>query len=269
VRFAEMTSPELDDFIRHDPVVLLPVGTMEEHGPHLPLETDAIIATEVAKRIDETMVNELPLLVMPTVWTGYSSRDVARWPGTMRLKPETVVDIVYQVCASLVNMGVKNIVVIHTHGHHAGIMRMVARKVFDELDVHIAITSPAAFGAAAFNRVRRSNQGSSVHAGEYETSLMMALGRRVVEQMMDSQDAVEYRSRFVSGDNFVSSEVKVDFWSTWGLNESNTGVLGDPTQACVETGQAVLKAILANYREFLLEFASVQKARRQESSKGE
>ena len=61
---------------------------------HLPIKTDAFIAEEVAKRVAEKIEDELPVLVMPTIWSGYSMKAVSRWPGTIRLKPETFINII-------------------------------------------------------------------------------------------------------------------------------------------------------------------------------
>lgn len=250
--FADQSWPQLKDAIARDTLLLLPVGTVEEHGPHLPVSTDTVIATRVAQAIAEATAGDPPLLVMPTVWTGYSSKEMTRWPGTIRVQPETLIAMLGDVCASLVEMGFLKIVILDCHGHHSGILNVVARKIADSHGVYLAVTSPARMSAAAFRQIRRSEQGGAIHAGEWETSLMLHFGEPVDMARATNVDVMRYHSEFYAGDSFTGDNLV--FWSTWGLQPSQTGAYGDPTVATAETGAAVMAAIVERYGRFLREF---------------
>ena len=70
IEFMLNTSPELEEAIQKDAVVLVPIGQVEEHGPHLPVGTDTYIAQDVARQVAEKLQGELPVLVLPAVWSG-------------------------------------------------------------------------------------------------------------------------------------------------------------------------------------------------------
>ena len=83
MRSAEMTSPQIGEAARANALVLVPLGQTEEHGPHLPTGTDAMIADAVAAGIEQALDGEMPVVVLDTVRYGYSVKAVANWPGTI------------------------------------------------------------------------------------------------------------------------------------------------------------------------------------------
>jgi len=259
IYFKNLSWPQLQEAAERKTIVLLPVGQIEEHGKHLPVSTDEVIATEAAKAVAEAVADEVPVLVMPTIWTGYSVKQLTRWPGTIRVKPETLIALIVDVCASLIESGFDRIIVISSHGNHTGILRVVAREVADEHGVHLAITNPASMATGAFSRVRKSEAGGSIHAGEYETSLMLHFGEPTDMAQATDEDHFHYHTEFVSGDNFVGGS-KV-YWSTWGLQESRTGAYGDATGASAKTGQVLMDAIVENYAKFVREFNAYHEGR--------
>lgn len=252
--FAQKTWVEIGEYIKKDALIILPVGTLEEHGRHLPVETDARIAEEVAKAIGEEMKNEVPLLVMPTVWSGYSPNEMLRWPGTMQLGIDVFTDMIYGVCSSIAKMGFKKLIMLDCHGQHAPMLNIATKRIADDYGFYYAVTSPLVFSVKEFNEVRKSVQGGVLHACEWETSLMLYYTDRVKMEEVTGEDIMRYHSKFVAGDSAWGGQKVV--WSTWGLQKSKTGVYGDPTVATREMGELIHKAILKNYREFILEYMS-------------
>ena len=253
IYFVHQSWPQLQEAIDANTLIILPVGQVEEHGRHLPVSADLAIAEAIGQRLADALVAEnVPTLLMPAIWAGYSLKDVARWPGTIRVRPTVVMDLIYDVCSSLIEMGFRKIMILTCHGHHTGLLRVATRQIADAYDVHMALISPAAFSAERFSEIRRSRRGGSIHAGEWETSLMLYLGEPVDMSQATDEDLMRYHSDFIAGDNFMGSQ-KV-FWSTWGLQKSKTGVYGDPTVATAETGQAIMEAIVANGVAFAKEF---------------
>lgn len=246
IYFADKKWPELKELIKKNALIILPVGQVEEHGKHLPVKTDTCIAEEVAKRIGESLKNEIPLLVMPAVWSGYSMKSVAEWPGAMRLKQETFINMVFDICSSVIEMGFEKIMIISTHGNHTGALRVVTRNIADAHNIYMALTYPLLMAKEEFLKISKAGPKGSCHGGEYETSLMLYLNEDLVDMKeATDQDKIKISSKFYPD--------KV-FWSTWGLQKSKTGVYGDPTEATKEAGKKIMQAIINNYQKFIKEF---------------
>ena len=117
--FAQKTWPELAEYIKQEAVVILPVGTTEEHGRHLPVGTDAMIARGFGDLLGEECDKiGVPALVMETIQFGFSMAVVRQWPGCPNINPRVFEDYVFNVVDSLVTMGFKKIVMLDCHGNH-------------------------------------------------------------------------------------------------------------------------------------------------------
>ena len=244
---------ELQEYVKKDAILILPVGQTEEHGSHLPVSTDATIAEGFAKDIAEAVEGEVPVLVMPAIWAGYSPVSMGKWPGTMMVRPQVFIDYVYDVCASLVRAGFKKMVMLDCHGQHNPMLNIVTKLIADEFDgVYLTVTSPVKMSAEAFNKIRKSGRGGSCHGGEWETALMLSLTDLVNMDKVTDVDIIRYNSDFVAGDATLGSQKVV--WSTWGTQQSVTGLYGDPTPATKETGDVIRKAAIENYKKFLKEY---------------
>jgi creatinine amidohydrolase len=255
IYFADQNWPQLQKAVEANTLILFPIGQVEEHGRHLPVSTDATIAAAVGKTLAESLADEgMPALVMPTLWAGYSSKEMTQWPGTMRVRPQVLTDVLYDVCVSLVETGFRKIILLNCHGHHTGILRVVVRRISDDCGVYMAMFSPAALSAKRYDEVRKSDRGGSIHGGEWETSLMLHLGEPVDMSQATKEDVMRYHSDFVAGDNFTGSQ-RV-FWSTWGIQKSRTGIYGDPTLATAETGKVIMEAISKEGVAFAKEYWS-------------
>lgn len=257
--FHKLTSPEIQAAAARDTLILLPVGQVEEHGPHLPLDCDTIIATETARAVAETIQKQIPVLIMPAVWTAYSVRQVARWPGLITFRePETMIQMIYDILASLVENGFNKIVIINAHGNNPAILELACRKIGSDYDVFPAVTYVLAMSKSIGAAVRKSEMGGcGGHAGEEETALLLHLAPDLVHmERATNEDIVTYQNRFFPGDVYSDIENKLGgiYWSTWGVVESKSGVYGDPTVATAETGKALFAEIVNNYLDFIGEY---------------
>jgi len=229
------------------------VGTTEEHGPHLPVDTDARIAEAYGLRLAEALMPEIPVLLMDTIRYGYSMKIMTQWPGTIVVRSRVFMDYVFDVCRSVLEMGFAKLAVLDCHGHHSGPLNTVARELCDATNKAIAILSPAVLSREEFNAVRKSPAGGAIHADEWETSLLLYLSPEVVNMARATdEDTMCYHSEFVAGDNFLGRQRVT--WSTWYLQPSKTGCYGMPTVATAETGRVVMEAAVANGARFLREF---------------
>lgn len=242
IDFAWQTSQEIDEYVRKNALILLPVGQTEQHGRHLPLNTDFCIAENIARALAERIKEEIPVLVMPPVWSGYSTREVKRWPGTISLSPDTFMDMVFQICGSLIQMGFRKIVLISCHGNHTGALEVAVRRIADAYGVYMALTVPTIL---AKDRISSIIETEDIHGGEYETSLMLYLAEDSVEKgKFTDVDRVKIGYGF-RGKAFVS---------TWGLQKSRTGIYGETMKSSREKGARLLESVVEQYLEFLKEF---------------
>jgi creatinine amidohydrolase len=261
IYFHQLTSPEIKEAAVRESLIMLPVGQVEEHGPHLPLECDCIIARETAKAVADDIGDDLPILLLPTVWTAYSVRQVARWPGLITFRePETMIQMIYDILASLIENGFKKIMIVNAHGNNPAILELASRKIGSDYDVFPAVTYVLAMSKTIGAKVRKSAMGGcGGHAGEEETAILLHLTPELVHMdRATDEDTVKYQTRFFPGDIYSEIPGRVGglYWSTWGVVSSNTGVYGDPTAATAETGKALFEEIVKNYQEFILEFYS-------------
>ncbi len=253
--FQEKTWPQLQEYISRGALAILPLGMVEEHGPHMAVGADTMIVEDVTRDIAmafEKDKDNPPVLVLPTFWSGYNMKNVQKWPGSLSLRPEILLAALTDLVGSLVKMGFYRVVVTNGHGNHDGTVRQLVRDVADHYDTWICAFDPLNFGAKEYARIRKSGPGGACHACELETSIMLYYNRPVDMSKTTNVDIMRYSSKFVPADGFCGSKPVV--WSTWGLQDSKTGCYGDPTVATRETGEAVVKAIVANAAEFLKEF---------------
>jgi creatinine amidohydrolase len=256
--FGEKTWPELEEAVRNNAVILLPVGEVEEHSLHLPVDTDARIATFLAAEIADEIRGEMPVLVMPTVWSGYTPKEVARWPGAMRVRIPVFTDMVHDICASLVEMGFRKIVMIDCHGQHNPMLNIVTKQIADEYGAYLTVASPFVLTAAEFNAVRKSARGGVSHACEWETSMILHINPELVKtDQLTDVDVIHHHSAFVAGDSVAGGQKVV--WSTWGIQKSKNGGYGDPTVASVETAKVIVAAVRKNFKAFIWEYVSLSR----------
>ncbi len=258
--YSDYRWPELKTLAEQDAIVILPVGQTEEHGPHLPVGCDAMISLDTAERVARAAQKEMPVLVMPTIWAGYSGRGLKKWPGTITLPTDVVIATVEHIVVSLVDSGFTKVLVMNSHGHHEGILRVAARNIADRCSVTLVVSHIWRMAEAIVARVRTSEEGGCNHAGEYETALLLATGKRV-DQTQAVDEPVRPASRYVGGDLMTRHHAKV-FWSTWGHTSSRTGTYGCPTRATAAQGQAIMDATVLEYLELLREMRQSKENRR-------
>jgi creatinine amidohydrolase/Fe(II)-dependent formamide hydrolase-like protein len=195
------------------------------------------------------------VLLLDTIRYGYSLKTMRQWPGTIIVRSRVFMDMVLDLCSSLLDMGFEKLVMLDCHGGHGGPLNTVSRELCDATNKAVAIMNPVAMARNEFNAARKSPAGGAIHAGEYETSLVLHISPEVVDMSKATNvDIMRYHSEFVAGDSFLGSQ-KVT-WSTWFLQPSQTGAYGDPTVATAEMGKLIMDAAVANGARFLKEYWS-------------
>ena len=227
--FADKTWVELENAIAENTVIILPVGTTEEHGRHLPVSTDAMIARKFGDEFGKALVGKIPVLVMETINYGFSMSVVRKWPGCPNIKSRTFTDYIFDIVDSIINMGFSKIVLLDCHGNHDCLLRLVMREIADKHNVYTMTLSPFQLSGKLYNEMKGDPQGD-IHGGEWETSMILAIDPILVnEDEYTNVDAIRCNSN-------LRGPV-----STWGLQDTKTGLFGDPTTASAEKGEALIK----------------------------
>lgn len=254
--FEEQTSPQIGEYVKKNALVIIPVGMIEQHGPHLPVSTDNLIASGVARLLAERIQDRIPTLVMPCVFAGYHGDLLMKWPGSTRVRPESLYQYVFDICDSLCTGGFQKIMLINAHGQNPAILEMVCRRIADKHNVVPILTYAMGMIGQEGASIRTSRQGGAGgHACEVETSLVLALRPDLVDMSKAPDSTCQYRTPFHRGDLFPDQPKTASvYWSSFHLQNTPTGVLGDATQATPEKGAQFLDCILKNYEALAQEY---------------
>ncbi|HHW30805.1 MAG TPA: creatininase family protein [Clostridiaceae bacterium] len=229
--FGEKTWVELQEYIEKNAVVIIPVGTTEEHGRHLPVETDAMIAKYYGDCLGKACEDEeIPVLVTQPIYFGFSMAIVRKWPGCINIDTRTFMNYIFNMVNSLIEMGFKKIVLLDCHGNHDSLLRTVMREIADKHNIYIMTLRPFSLSAKRYNEIKKDPQGD-IHGGEWETSAIMHIRPDLV-----------HHDEFTNVDAIRCNTPLRGPVSTWGLQETKTGLFGDPTYATPELGAEVFKA---------------------------
>jgi creatinine amidohydrolase len=247
--YGDLTWPELDEAARRGPVVVLPIGSMEQHGHHLPLDTDIYPMTRWC--LDAAMRAPDDILLMDTIPYGYNIH-ATDFPGTIHVEHDTFIDYCTDVCRSIAHHGFKKIVLVNGHGSNASPLDLVARRVVMETDALCALLIWLNLGTDAFKPMRESVfPGGCSHACEAETSAYLYLDPGKV-QMDKAQDHVRTNmDEFSYVDLFGAGPVKLGYWTS---ADTPHGAIGQPTLATAEKGRALYESSLENFVEFVRRF---------------
>lgn len=247
----DRTWPEVRDAIERGTVFVVPVGATEQHGYHLPLETDWRLCGSVAERACRAAEEKgIPVLLTPPIWTGFSPHHMD-FPGSVTLDLSTFVDVVGQVARSLWHHGARKILLLNGHGGNANPLRSAAQELRFRYDVRVAAASYWDFVLPKIAEWRRSGPGGIDHACEMETALMMAVRPDLVREEHIRDGSWFPKSEFLSGDLAVGAPVSTTF-SFSELTED--GLLGDPTLSTAERGEELLAAASEKVAAFMKEF---------------
>jgi len=240
-------------------VVLLPIGTTEQHGPHMPLDTDCIIAQGLAARAAQLAADEgVHVLIAPTLNVTLSWYHM-QFPGSMRLSTTTFLTVFQEVCDSILHHGFKNIVAINGHGGNVAALTVAVNSYFENTGNRVFLAQWWDLAADVLADV----EGPMIHAEEAETSIAMAVGQRVemdkaTREAWDRGAAVreaghQWTSLGQYGMRHAGPKVVVPMDMLRDITES--GVVGDATRARLETGERMLAAVVPRIVQVCREMA--------------
>ncbi len=248
-RYGELTWPEVKEAAAEDRVAVVPIATLEDHGFHLPIDTDLRLCNAVC----EAAVSQAPdrAILVPAINHGYSPHHLD-FPGAISIGAHTLIDYGVDVCRSLAHHGFRRILIVNGHGSNTPFIDIIARLAVVETGVlAAAVNYWAAPGVrAVVDSLRESDKiGGMNHACEFETSLYLAIAPELVDMSkavreLSHRPSKNYWGDLIAGDGPL---VMMEHWSA--LSES--GVMGDPTKASAEKGRAFLDAAAAGIVELV------------------
>lgn len=257
-RYDRLTWPEMKAAIgrRPQPVVAIPIGAVEDHGPHLPLSTDNDILGAVLAECGRRAEGDL--LVLPTIPFGLDEHHMD-FPGVISIEMATCLAYLSQAAVSVARHGFTHILIVNGHGSNASICDLAARKcVLDTGAICASTTINAAVDAALVRDVleahRRGGPGSVGHAGEYETSMMLHSFPELVQMDKAQRDIGQLKLKYFNWDH---PEPSAYTWQDWWSRFSTAGVCGDAAAATPEFGAAMFEATVTRFVALIREFRTI------------
>jgi creatinine amidohydrolase len=247
----EMTWPEAQQRLK-DAVVILPIGSTEEHGPHLPLGTDALIGYEILKRALEPISNEHNLIVLPLISIGLSQEHLD-FPGTVSLKKAaSLISYVEEILSNLINHGARKILIWNSHGGNTASLMAAAREIRRETGAFVVLTTWFELGLQRIPPGTLESE-SLIHSDEGETSVMLYLFPNLVHMEKAQKELPEKLTKLPFFKKFDKPFVA---WITKDLSAS--GVIGDPTKASKEKGETLTKAAIDGVSSLVKDLSSMK-----------
>jgi creatinine amidohydrolase len=238
--WADLRHPDFEALDPLRTVAVLPLGATEQHGPHLPLSVDQCLVDGILAETLPRLPAGLPVLVLPTQQVGYSPEH-AGFRGTLSLPAQTVMDTWFALGESVARAGLKKLLLFNAHGGQVSLMDIVARELRGRCGLIVYSCSwwNLPLGNAVTGLFSADEHRFGVHAGEIETSLMLALR----QQHVDMSRARDFPSS--SRERAAACPVLGDGRSAklgWHMQDYNAeGAAGNAAAATGEKGRAVLQ----------------------------
>ena len=254
--WADLKSPDFAQLDRNRVIAVLPVAAIEQHGPHLPLQVDRALVDGVVAAALPRLPAGLPVLFLPTQAVGFSPEHTA-FAGTLSLKAETVIRLWTELAECVAASGVKKLLLLNSHGGQVGLLDVVARDLRARLGMLVFSTSwfnlplPDGQGGSVSDQFSAHEHRFGIHAGEIETSMMLALHPDRVDMAKAQNFASTSQGRAeqpgLLGDGRSAK-------LAWQMQDYNAhGAAGNAAAATAEKGRAVLDAAGRSLAQLLVE----------------
>jgi creatinine amidohydrolase len=239
VFWMRMTAAELNAKAKEDAIVLLPVASMEQHGPHLGTGVDTFLVTEGCRRVALKVAARRPVVVAPTVWMGLAEHHMA-FGGTFTLSISTYHAVLRDLCRSILRAGFRKIMLVNGHGGNIAALATLVTDLAQDLSAPIAETTlyAAASRLDAYRSILEDQVGVQ-HACEAETSMMMVAAPDCVrgDKLKDAYNAMGVDKNRQLGVNPPA----INMWRSF-REMTSSGVMGDARKASAKKGEAFFEA---------------------------
>ncbi len=234
VDWNHLTSPELETLAAKDPVAVMALGAIEQHGPHLPLATDLIIADGLRDAALKSLSPRQPFVVLPSLAIG-ASQEHGNFAGTLSLTPDQAVGVIRSVGEGIHRAGIKRLVLVNAHGGNHAVMTLAALELRRRLGLLVVKASYLRFdppeGLIEALELRRG-----LHGGQAETAIMLHLApdRVRMDQVQDFRSVVENHPSEVLGPEHPAA------WAWLAEDLNPNGVVGRAGLASAELGERLV-----------------------------
>lgn len=228
-RWQDLSWTDVPHVVDTQPIAILPLGAIEQHGPHLPLNTDVLAAQSLAERVArEAKLVLLPALTYGPVWS------LSRFPGSLSIRETTFVQLVCEIAQSLSQSKVRGLVLLSGHLGNANAARQAARQLEEERVLPcLYLTYPGLSQVSEQVRTSPQSHPHIVHADEIETSILLSLAPEAVRMERAVDEYPTYPP------HFDYAPLKWD-------EVSKTGVFGGATSATREKGDEIVNAVVSS-----------------------
>lgn len=248
-RLAELRAPEIAERITPSSILIQPIAAIEQHGPHLPLVTDLLIADAVVDAVVAERGDELDLWVLPSLAYG-KSNEHAWSAGTIWLGPRTVLDVLDDIGRSVATLPTRKLALVNGHGGNSSLLSVAIR----ELRLHHGLqtfllhpSTPPDQGGEG----REDELGMGIHGGTGETSVVLHLRPDLVEMSLARRTIPEH----LAPNTYVRFGGRTAFG--WLSNDfDDSGVIGDPTGASADLGKQQFESMVATMGEAFAEIST-------------
>jgi creatinine amidohydrolase len=245
-RYEELSGPEILDRITPSSTLLLPIGAVEQHGPHLPLAVDHVIAHETATAVVDAVGDDLDVWQLPTLSVS-KSNEHAWSPGTLWYSADTMMAILRDLGRAVASTGAERLVLLNGHGGNTTLLNTALRELRLEFGLKTFLVHPSvppAYGGVS----TESELGMGIHGGLNETSVFMHLR----PELVDLSKATRKVPEALADNRFVKFGGSVMFgWLSNDFDED--GYIGDPTGATAERGKGLFEANVAHLSDQMAE----------------
>jgi creatinine amidohydrolase len=230
VHWGELWRHELLAALEQDPVVIVPVGSVEQHGPHCPMDVD-ISHTQALAVATALAIDEFPVIVAPPAWIGLTHYNMGEI-GTITVSPETYIAYLSDIARSIWANGFQRIVLLNGHGGNRDITRVVSTKLAEE-DIWVLPITYWEMVPEVLTEEAETDSGFIGHGGEWETSLQLYLRPELID-----------RDRMVADPERPGFSAKIRRFTGFPerRREREHGVHGNPLTASAEKGERLFAA---------------------------
>lgn len=215
-------------------VLIVPVGSIEQHGHHLPVATDTILADAVAHLGADRVQGDVPILVTPAVWTGFSPHHMP-FGGTITLEYRTLLAVLENTADAALDNGFDAVLFLNGHGGNKALVTSAVSTVGDaHPEAQVLGLTYFDLAQSFADEIRDSDVGGMAHGGEFETSLMAYLRPELVGE----GDAEYWSEPYERGGDDLLEGGPLSVYRTFD-EYSATGAIGDPALASAEKGEAI------------------------------
>ncbi len=266
-RWADLTWQEIETAAKiPNTVVVIPAGSMEQHGLHLPIKTDSEIVSTIAERAVCRASKTASVLLCPTITIGCSEHHM-EFPGSLSIKEETFIRAATEIGLSVVRHGFRKIFFLNGHGGNEAPLQLVVNEMRNctEGEVVCATASYWKFIREQVQQIRRSKTGGISHSGEFETSAILAIDPTLVDMSKARRFLPDWSNNYFMPGWYVPTKIGLGFHLK---DLTETGVVGDPTVATRESGDQFLEAATIAVAGFIEAFSTWEFSSLYEDSQG-